>query len=147
MPPSYYTYDEQYPSGLNTPGPSPAFEWEDTSEWPKTFTYNAPNTGYQGYHPPAPVYQSNQPAASQYYYNNQVSTETHLENLDMSLTSGHHNRLHTTPMVPTTPSLKLPHLVGPTILLTTQPHPPTTASPTFKAHSRKLQALTITLVS
>ena len=79
MPPSYFTYDDQYPSALNAQGPSPAFEWEDTNDWPKAWTYTAPNTSYQGYHPAAPVYQSSQPAMPQYYYNNQVSTELHPE--------------------------------------------------------------------
>ena len=70
--PSYYTYDEHYPSAINQQRPAPPFEWEDTRDWPKTYTYVAPNTGYQGYHPPAPVYQSSQPATPQYYYNRMV---------------------------------------------------------------------------
>lgn len=72
MPPTYYTYDDQYPSALNTQRPPPAFEWEDPHDWPKTYTYVAPNTGHQGYHPPAPVYQSNQSNMPQYYHNPMV---------------------------------------------------------------------------
>lgn len=73
MPPTYYQYSDQKPSALNTPGPPPAFEEENTNDWPRVYTYVQPNIVYQGYHPPAPVYQSSQAAAPQYYYQNQVS--------------------------------------------------------------------------
>ena len=68
MPPTYYKYGDPYPSTLNTPGPPPAFEWENTNDWPKVYTYVPPNRAFQGYHPPAPVYYSNQPGMPQYYH-------------------------------------------------------------------------------
>lgn len=71
--PSYYTYDERYPSTLNDPDAPPSVSWEDSRDWPKTYTVTAPNSGCQGYHPPAPVYQSSQPAMPQYYYGQAVN--------------------------------------------------------------------------
>jgi hypothetical protein len=73
--PSYYTYDERHPSTLNDPDAPATVQWEDSRDWPRTYTVTSPNAGYQGYHPPAPVYQSSQPAQyQQYYYGQAVST-------------------------------------------------------------------------
>lgn len=73
--PSYYTYDERYPSTLNDPDAPATVQWEDSRGWPRTYTVTRPNAEYQGYHPPAPVYQSSQPAQyQQYYYGQAVST-------------------------------------------------------------------------